>query len=136
MGNGLFVFINILLYIALVTIIDGLQPGSLGLATALIAGGILFAIAAVVVEPILSFFKFPLNFWGLLVVGFILNLVLFIVFATGLLPPILTIEQGSLGSGFDPLPLPVLEIDSELLMATLSALIATLFQILLRRLGN
>jgi uncharacterized membrane protein YvlD (DUF360 family) len=136
MTKTLFIFINVLIYCLLVTVIDGLQVGSFGENFALLAGGLIFALLAFAVEPVLSFFRFPLNFWGLLVVGFILNLAMFILLSTGLMPSILVIEEGSIGSGFSPLPVPELELVSPLMTATAAAVVGTLLQIITRRLGN
>jgi uncharacterized membrane protein YvlD (DUF360 family) len=136
MSKALYIYINILIYWVLVTMITGLEVGSMGRNSALLLGGIIFAVVAFAVEPLLSFFKFPLNFWGLLVVGFILNIALFLLLSTGILPAVLVIDDGSIGDGFSPLPIPTIELASSLWTAVVSAIIATLLQILTRKLGK
>ncbi len=137
MTKKFYVFINILIFWVLVTAIDGLNPGSWGMYTALIVGGLVFALLALAVEPVLKFFKFPVNFWGLLVVGFVLNLIMFIIFSIGLLPPILTITTGSFGGGdFRPIPFPIIRMNSSILVAAIGSVIGTLLQILTRQLAS
>jgi hypothetical protein len=136
MNKSLYFFINVLIYWVVVTAIDGLNAGTFGTLTALILGGLLFALVSFAAEPVLGFFKFPENFWGLLVVGFVLNLLLFIILSTGILSPILKISAGSIGGGFDPLPIPVVTLGSAVVVASVGAVVATLLQILARRLGN
>lgn len=136
MSRGLYTFINVLIYWALVTGLDVLAPGSTGKVFALLIGGILFALLAIAVEPVLGFFKFPTNFWGLLVVGFLLNLIFFIVVSTGMLPGLVTIKVGSLGQEFAPLPFPIFALTSTLIAAVVVSLIASLLQILVRKIGK
>lgn len=136
MSKALYFFINILIYWVLVTGVAGLDEGSFGVFTARIVGGLIFAAAAFAVEPVLSFFKFPLNFWGLLVVGFVLNLVVFMLFSTGIMPSVLVVNPGSFGGEFSPLPSPSFNMNSDLLVATVAAVLGTLLQIATRKLGK
>jgi uncharacterized membrane protein YvlD (DUF360 family) len=136
MKKGLYVFINVLVYWALVTGLNVMNVGSFGTVLALLLGGIIFALLALAVEPVLGFFKFPSNFWGLLVVGFILNLVFFVIISSGALASLATMHTGVLGTELSPLPFPHITLGTSVLVAIAVALIATLLQILVRRLGN
>lgn len=136
MSKTLYFFINVLLFWVLVTALDGLDTGSFGTYTALIIGGIIYAAAAFAVEPVLGFFKFPLNFWGLLVVGFVLNFVVFMIFSIGLLPSILTVSPGTFGGGFEPIPFPEFKLNSDVLVVIVASVLSTLLQILVRKLGK
>lgn len=136
MSKGLYVFINVLLYWALVTGLEVLQPGSTGRIFALLIGGLLFAGLALTVEPVLGFFKFPTNFWGLLVVGFIVNLLFFILVSSGVLPALVRLQAGNIGGELSPIPFPIIALSSTLLAAVVVSLIATLLQILVRRIGK
>jgi len=127
--------INILIYWVVVTGLTGLHITSNKI-FALVIGGFIFALVALLVEPVLSFFKFPRNFWGLLVVGFIINLSLFIIYSLGFLPLILTVSSGIIGDGLAPIPFPAISLSSPILVAIVAALIATLLQILFRKLAR
>ncbi len=136
MKKSLYFLINILLYWALVTGFDVLKVGSFGAIAALLFGGILFALLSLAVEPVLKFFKFPTNFWGMFLVGFLLNLSYFVVASTGVISSLVTISAGRFGGEFAPIPFPVIELGSTLVVSVLFSILATLLQILVRRLGN
>jgi hypothetical protein len=119
-----------------VTGMNVIQVGSYGQIFALTVGGILFAFLAILIEPLLGFFKFPINFWGLMIVGFLLNLLYFFVLSTGILPAMVILETGNFGGEFSPLPFPVIFLGNKFMVAIFAALIATLLQILFRKLGE
>jgi uncharacterized membrane protein YvlD (DUF360 family) len=136
MTRSLYFFINILIYWVLVTWITGLDTGSFGRVTALLVGGLLFATASFAVEPVLGFFKFPVNFWGLLVVGFVVNITFFALMSFGFLPAVLNISSGSIGDGFSPLPIVEIKLASSILVALVAAVLGSLLQIVARKLGS
>jgi uncharacterized membrane protein YvlD (DUF360 family) len=136
MKTSLYFVINILLYWALVTGFDVLKVGSFGTIAALLFGGIIFALLSLAVEPVLKFFKFPTNFWGMFLVGFLLNLSYFVVASTGVISSLITIGAGKFGAEFAPIPFPVIQLASTLVVSVVFSILATLLQILVRRLGN
>ncbi len=139
MSKGLYFFINILIYSFIITILNTLSPGSAGLGMffTLVIGGIIFAIFALAAEPLLAFFKFPVNFWGLLVIGFILNLIFFAIMSSGVFPVIALVEfnQEFFGEEFKPLPLYV-KINNAFVSSLIASFFTTLLQILTRKLGK
>lgn len=136
MSKSMFVFVNTLIYFAIVASLSTLEPGSFGNFIALLVGGLIFAALGVAVEPVLSFFKFPVNFWGLLLVGFLLNLVFFGILSFGVLPAILQINAGDFGGELSPLPFPRVNLSTSFVVALLASLLATLTQISVRRLSS
>ena len=136
MNKFTLIFGNVLIYWVVVDIVSGLSPGSFGRIFALFVGGLAFALAALAVDPLLGFFKFPSNFWGWLVVGLVINSVLFLILSTGILPSILVIKSGSIGGGFSPIPIPVIKLGSSVMVAFVGAILATLLQISFRKFGS
>jgi len=60
--------------------------------------GVLFALVYTSLPGILKFFKFPVNFWGKLLIGTLLTMLLLFVL-NAVLPQILTIGEGYVGGG-------------------------------------
>lgn len=136
MSKSLEFIVNIMLLSVVIVIVDGIEYVAGSEVYGLIVAGTLFSIGALLAEPILGFFKFPTNFWGLLLVGFIINLGLFMLISTNVLPGVLDIGPGAFGSGFNPIPFFRLELDNTALVAAVAAVLATLLQILVKRLAE
>lgn len=112
-----------------------MHVGSFGRITALIIGGLLFSLAAFLVEPILKFFRFPVNFWGLLFVGLLINILFFGFFSLGIAPSILTVSAGNFGSELSPIPFPTIVMATNFVTCIVAAVITTLLQILTRKIA-
>lgn len=136
MNKPLYFIINVLIYWVVITGINAVSPGSFGLIFSLLIGGALFSVLSLLVEPLLGFFKFPLNFWGLLVVGFLVNLLFFIILSTGVLPPIIRFNPGSFGAELAPFNFFNIPLANGFIIALFVSVVATLFQILIRRVSD
>ena len=135
MDKKFFILVNILIYATVIAGMSTMHLGSFGRIAALVVGGLLFAIAAFLVEPILKFFKFPINFWGLFFVGLLINLIFFVFFSLGLAPSILTISAGTFGSELSPIPFPVIVMSTNFVTCLVASVLTTLVQILTRKIA-
>jgi hypothetical protein len=133
MSKGGYFLVNVLIYWAIVTGINTIDTGSFGTIFALLLGGVMFGLLAFIVEPLLSFFKFPINFWGLLVVGTLLNVIFFTLLSTGILPSIVVFRTGTFGQELSPIPFPIIMLPTKFAVSLLASLIGTIFQIIVRR---
>ncbi len=138
MPKSLIVFVNVLIFALLVIMIPGLdyRTGSFGDAFSVIAAGLIFSLASLLVENLIKFFKFPVNFWSLVIAGFLVNFAVLALFAAGLFPAILIIKPVVVGSNFAPLPIPSFNLETSLATVGAAALVGVALQMLFRRLAK
>ncbi len=135
MPTTLAVFTNVLIYFTVVAATNILRPGSSGKNITMFIGGILLSLLFVITEYAVKFFKFPVNFWSLSLVGFIFNMILFLLLAAGIFPGLAIIQTGNLFGEQGTLAVDIL-IESPFLGAIALAVLVTLLQMIYRRISK
>lgn len=135
MTKQLYLFINVLIFATTLAAFSVFNLASWGSIIAIVIGGLCLGILALLSEPTLTFFKFPINFWGLFLVGLILNSLFFLAINVGLIPGLANLRPGVLQSEFTPLAIRI-ELVEEFLVIIFLAIVTTLLQITARKLAE
>jgi len=136
MSNKLYFFINILVFWVAVTAVTAILVPANGRIFSLIAGGAILGTTALIVEPLIKFFKFPVNLWSIILFSGVINFGFFYFLSLGFLPEILIIKTGSFGVELAPVTVtPIKLVDKTSTVALITGIV-TLLQLLGRKLVN